>query len=32
MYLNTTVQIPSIKGKIITKKKGDATFLTSCVF
>ena len=27
MYLNTTVQIPSIKGKIITKKKGDATYI-----
>ena len=22
MYLNTTVKIPEIKGKIITKKKG----------
>ena len=27
MYLNTKVQIPSIKGKIITKKKGDATYI-----
>ena len=24
MYLNTTVKIPKIKGKIITKKKGTS--------
>ena len=27
MYLNTTVKIPKIKGKIITKKKGGATYI-----
>lgn len=27
MYLNTTVRIPVIKGKIITKKKGVATYI-----
>lgn len=27
MYLNTTVKIPEIKGKIITKKKGTATYI-----
>ena len=27
MYLNTTVKIPSLKGKIITKKKGGATYI-----
>ena len=27
MYLNTTVRIPEIKGKIITKKKGGATYI-----
>lgn len=27
MYLNTTVKIPQIKGKIITKKKGDAKYI-----
>lgn len=27
MYLNTTVKIPQIKGKIITKKKGTATYI-----
>lgn len=27
MYLNTTVQIPSVKGKIIAKKKGDSTYI-----
>ena len=27
MYLNTTVKIPEIKGKIITKKKGGTTYI-----
>ena len=27
MYLNTTVRIPEIKGKIITKKKGGTTYI-----
>ena len=27
MYLNTTVKIPVVKGKIITKKKGGATYI-----
>ena len=27
MYLNTTVKIPEIKGKIITKKKGSTTYI-----
>ena len=27
MYLNTTVKIPTIKGKIVTKKKGGATYI-----
>ena len=27
MYLNTTVKIPEIKGKIITKKKGTTTYI-----
>ena len=27
MYLNTTVKIPVMKGKIITKKKGGATYI-----
>ena len=27
MYLNTTVPIPEIKGKIITKKKGGTTYI-----
>ena len=27
MYLNTTVKIPEIKGKIISKKKGGATYI-----
>ena len=27
MYLNTTVKIPVIKGKIITKKKGNVTYI-----
>ena len=27
MYLNTTVKIPSSKGKIITKKKGGTTYI-----
>lgn len=27
MYYNYTVQIPLVKGKIITKKKGDATYV-----
>ena len=27
MYLNTTVKIPVMKGKIITKKKGCATYI-----
>ncbi len=27
MYLNTTVKIPEVKGKIVTKKKGDATYI-----
>lgn len=27
MYLNTTVKIPAVKGKIITKKKGGATYI-----
>ena len=27
MYLNTTVQIPVLKGKIITKKKGGTTYI-----
>lgn len=27
MYLNTTVKIPDLKGKIITKKKGSATYI-----
>lgn len=27
MYFNTTVKIPEIKGKIITKKKGTATYI-----
>ena len=27
MYLNTTVKIPEMKGKIITKKKGSATYI-----
>ena len=27
MYLNTAVKIPEMKGKIITKKKGDATYI-----
>jgi len=27
MYLNTSVKIPDEKGKIITKKKGDATYV-----
>ena len=27
MYLNTTVKIPVLKGKIITKKKGGATYI-----
>lgn len=27
MYFNTTVEIPKIKGKIITKKKGCTTYI-----
>lgn len=27
MYLNTTVKIPEMKGKIVTKKKGTATYI-----
>ena len=27
MYLNTTVKIPEMKGKIITKRKGNATYI-----
>ena len=27
MYLNTTVKIPEMKGKIITKKKGTSTYI-----
>ena len=27
MYLNTTVKIPEMKGKIITKKKGSTTYI-----
>ena len=27
MYLNTTVKIPVVKGKIITKKKGGTTYV-----
>ena len=27
MYLNTTVKIPMVKGKIITKKKGGTTYI-----
>ena len=27
MYLNTTVKIPEIKGKIIAKKKGTTTYI-----
>jgi len=27
MYLNTTIKIPEIKGKIITKKKGTTTYI-----
>lgn len=27
MYLNTAVKIPALKGKIITKKKGEATYI-----
>lgn len=27
MYLNTTVKIPQLKGKIITKKKGGTTYI-----
>ena len=27
MYLNTTVKIPEIKGKIVSKKKGGATYI-----
>ena len=27
MYLNTTVKIPQVKGKIITRKKGEATYI-----
>ena len=27
MYLNTTVKIPEIKGKIITKRKGGTTYI-----
>ena len=27
MYLNTTVKIPDVKGKIITKKKGETTYV-----
>lgn len=27
MYLNTTVKIPVMQGKIITKKKGGATYI-----
>ncbi len=27
MYLNTAVKIPEMKGKIITKKKGDSTYI-----
>lgn len=27
MYLNTTVEIPGMKGKIITKKKGSTTYI-----
>ena len=27
MYLNTTVQIPKLKGKIFTKKKGGASYI-----
>lgn len=27
MYLNTSVKIPSVKGKIITKKKGNASYI-----
>ena len=27
MYLNTTVKIPEIRGKIITKKKGGTTYI-----
>lgn len=27
MYLNTTVKIPDVKGKIITKKKGGTTYV-----
>ena len=27
MYLNTTVKIPEMKGKIISKKKGGTTYI-----
>lgn len=27
MYLNTNVKIPDAKGKIITRKKGDAVYV-----
>ena len=27
MYLNTTVKIPEIKGKILPKKKGTTTYI-----